>query len=153
MTENPYQPPRTIDDSSPLVDPLEVPDLGGIGRMQYVGLSIAVAALFVVPALVFSGGGWVLFLVGGHVAGIIPAWLRYKNIGKERWRSVLMLFPLINLNTIDNCTRLPPGYAKTGVLDRAGRIMSVVWLVFYVMLVGGIGVLAVIVTVSQVAGF
>lgn len=139
--DNPYQ--------SPLDDTLAVPldeslrEYGGIGRLAYLGYSFLVGVVANVIAGVADGteaGPAILGIafIGSIALSVFVVVQRLKNMGYSGWWSVLIFVPLANLLVGLRCLICPAGYADTGRLDRAGKILTWIVVAFFLLTVLGI---------------
>jgi uncharacterized membrane protein YhaH (DUF805 family) len=144
--DNPYQSPLTDAVGLPVDEPLR--EYGGIGRLAYVGYSflagIVVNVLGMVAGAIGAGNellGPAVFAIGLIAAVGLTIFItvqRLKNMGYSGWWSVLIFVPLANLLVGLRCLICPAGYADTGRLDRAGKILTWIVVAFFLLTVLGI---------------
>lgn len=121
MSDDPYQPPHHQPDSESGTIP---PRSGGIRRLPYWITFIVLISAFL--ALVQAGRidaypnyGMSVF----WIANMIPASLRFKNIGMNPWLSLLMIVPLLNIFVIFRCLIFQENYQTKRKLDSTGKIL------------------------------
>ncbi|MBK1882622.1 hypothetical protein JIN85_09355 [Luteolibacter pohnpeiensis] len=115
---NPYATPNSFDSGQ---DPISQPHqkFGGIGRLTFFGfmLGIAITGSYLIKRGEFFGNPWFWLF-----AGILPAYLRLKNIGMNPKLSFLLLAPIANCLIIFRCLIAQEGYIHTQKLDRVGKM-------------------------------
>ncbi|WP_367872734.1 hypothetical protein [Luteolibacter sp. Populi] len=135
MTNDPYAPPRTIDAPPAAM----VPSMrhGGIGRLVYLGITVLltiVQRLFATYGLQLSGSsagaGWGLFIVFTCIA-FIPAYFRLKNAAMNPWTCLLLVVPILNLVILFRCYAYQEGYGEVKRLDKAGRIVAIIFITLF----------------------
>ncbi len=121
MDANPYNPP-----SADLEQQRPVANYGGIGRLTFTGL-IAVACLAQIGTTALGVDALntavsILALVAVF-AGVV---YRLRNIGSNRFWSLLFFVPPLNVALMFRCIAFPEGYRDTRALDTPGKIIATV---------------------------
>lgn len=111
---NPYAAPASAVGASSI--PEEVPDLGGINRLTFILIVIAiwVGAVFLGPNAV---------LLSGFVM-MLPAISRLKNIGTHPAWCLLLPVPLLGLFITVRCMMLPAGFDLHRKLDLPAKLIA-----------------------------
>lgn len=107
----------------------------GIGRLAY----------FVIPLLVVGVGGYFVFsmfeigmtwqvpaalaLLLAFVAGVLPSLSRLKNLGMSGWNFFWLFIPVMNVWVQYRMTVCPTGYQDHKTLDKAGKILLIIYVV------------------------
>jgi uncharacterized membrane protein YhaH (DUF805 family) len=136
--DNPYQ--------SPLDDTLAVPldeslrEYGGIGRLAYLGYSFLVGVG--TNVLAAAGAGTeagpailVIAVIGSIALSLYVVVQRLKNMGYSGWWSLLIFVPLANIFVGLRCLICPQGYADTKKLDTAGKVVTGIVVVLFLLFV------------------
>jgi uncharacterized membrane protein YhaH (DUF805 family) len=136
--ENPYQSPLDDTLAVPLDEPLR--DYGGIGRLAYVGYSFLVGVVANGLAVAAAGTEAGPAILGIAVIGLIAMSLyvvvqRLKNMGYSAWWSLLIFVPLANILVGLRCLICPQGYADTKKLDTAGKVVTGIVVVLFLLFV------------------
>lgn len=137
---NPYEAPQ----APAFAGSTSLPEhYGGIGRLAYFGISLALIIMHVVAsAVVLSLESMAAGIVAlGDLAvlavvSVVSAYYRLKNIGMNPWWCFLVLVPLINLLVMVRCTICQEGYQVTKKLDTAGKVLTFIVLGFFLLAVG-----------------
>lgn len=125
--ENPYRSPEfpVVAESPPVPTPRHY---GGIRRLPYLGIMIGLAVLqnIVMTAAAAVGSGAGILFVGllFMIVSFVPVYYRLMNVGMNPWWCLLMIVPIANLFVGIRCLICPEGYADTGKLDTAGKIVT-----------------------------
>lgn len=139
---NPYEAPQAplVDSASAVFTPRS---FGGIQRMPFVGVLVALIVIPVVIELMAPPSGYmqtILHVISwvflfGYLAAIV---LRLKNIGMSGGWALLLLVPIANLLLILRCLAFQEGYVEVGKLDTPGRVMMYLLLALLLLSVVGI---------------
>lgn len=111
---NPYAAPASAIGKSSI--PEEVPELGGINRLTFIliGIAIWVGAVFLGPNAMFLSG----FVM------MLPAISRLKNIGTHPAWCLLLPVPLLGLFITVRCMMLPAGFDLHRKLDLPAKLIA-----------------------------
>jgi len=96
----------------------------GIGRLAYVGLSLAISIPFFIIANASSGGAGGTFLIC-LTLHLFVSGQRLKNAGYNPWMVFLAFLPIANLFVGFACLLAPAGYAHTNKLDSAAKAVLI----------------------------
>lgn len=135
---NPYTPPETppndIWNRPSYARSPEAKSYGGIGRMKYFALTLAIG--FAQNTLISGDGkeSSLIFAVFGAslLASFYVVAQRLINVGMKPWMCVLSIVPIVNFFIGYRCLVCPEGYEDNKKLDKAGKIL--VWVYAFLVL-------------------
>ncbi|HPA20087.1 MAG TPA: GYF domain-containing protein [Verrucomicrobiae bacterium] len=141
MPQSPIDPPTAVTEPYPAIKVY-----GGIRRIGYWFGTLAMSAFWLFSSLSGDSG---LAMFGSLVClffGFVLVVNRLHNIGRSGWYSLLILVPIVNLFVTVPCAICQEGYDDTKELDRAGRVLLLIFIVS--LAVGGVAIL-VLMTASK----
>lgn len=116
---------------------------GGIGRLIYFlgnagGYIVFLVVAFAFGALLGEGGDAGLALLGivFVLYMAVALWLavaRFHNIGRSGWNVLWFIVPLANLYFGWMAIAAPEGYKDHGTLDTAGKIITALYILMFVL--------------------
>lgn len=126
---NPYQAPRTLPTAA---EPQLKSYYGGINRITYFLFNFVLAI-----TSAFTQGNLAVMVIILVLSLAIVA-LRMKNIGMNPWLSLLSMVPILNLLIAYRCIACQEGFADSQKLDSAGRVITWIFGIFLVLVLGAL---------------